>query len=148
MRNINRVMLTGNLTRDPELRTASGGMAICKLGLAVNESYKSGDEWKERANFFDITVFGRQAESCAQYLRKGRAIAVDGRLRFEQWEKDGQKRSRVVVVADTVQFLSDGRGSGSGDSDGYRMEGSSSASDSGGYRMESSVGATDDDIPF
>lgn len=103
--NINRVVLTGNLTRDPELRSTPSGTSVCNLGLAVNEREKVGDEWRDRANYFDITVWGKQAESAAQYLSKGSPVAVDGRLRHERWEVDGQKRSTVKVVAHLVQFL-------------------------------------------
>jgi len=103
--NINRVILTGNLTREPELRATPSGSSVCDLGLAVNERTKVGGEWTDRVNFFNVVVFGKTAENCAMYLSKGSAIALDGRLRYESWEKDGQKRSTVKVVADTVQFL-------------------------------------------
>lgn len=164
--NINRVVLTGNLTRDPELRTTPGGLNICKLGLAVNERYKDGasGEWKERASFFDVTVFGAQGEACSRYLSKGRPVAVDGKLRLEQWEArdGGGKRSRVVVIADTVQFLSSGdhSGGGGGGGGGYRMGADSSegepANDAGGYHMtddefeaaKTAAADVDDDIPF
>lgn len=148
---VNTVVLIGRLTRDPELRSTPGGLSICKLGLAVNERFKSGGsgEWEERANFFDITVFGAQADSCAKYLGKGRAIAIQGRLRFEQWEKDGQKRSKVGVVANSVQFLSDGKsssesGNSSGSSSGFRM-----ADDEQFAAAASAARAdVDEDIPF
>jgi single-strand DNA-binding protein len=98
------------LTRDPELREA-GSTSVCEMGLAVNERYKGRDgEWTERANFFDIVVWGAQGESCAKYLEKGRQVAVQGRLRHETWEtSEGQKRSKVRVVADRVQFLGGGQ---------------------------------------
>jgi single-strand DNA-binding protein len=103
---INRVMLVGNLTADPEMRHTQGGLAICALRLAVNGREKDGEEWKDRADFFDITVFGRQAEACDQYLSKGKPVAIDGRLRQERWQTDGgDNRSRVKVIADHVQFL-------------------------------------------
>lgn len=128
MQDVNRVLLIGRLTRDPELKATKGGLSIAELGLAVNERRKVGDEWTEEASFFDVTVFGKQAESVAQFLAKGRQVAVDGKLRQNRWEtEDGQKRSRVVVIADTVQFL----GSKS-DGDSYEPTGF------GG----------DDDIPF
>ena len=122
--NINVVVLTGNLTRDPELRSLPSGTSVCEMGLAVNEQYKDGasGEWLERANFFDVTVWGAQGENCAKYLAKGRPVAVHGRLRFESWEKDGQKRSKVKVVADRVQFLG-GRDDGGGRSE-YQAPGS------------------------
>lgn len=105
---INTVTLIGRLTRDPELRTLPSGMSLCQLGLAVNENYKdsSTGEWTERVNFFDITVWGNQGESCANYLSKGRQVCVEGRLRWESWEnQEGQKRSKVAIVANRVQFL-------------------------------------------
>jgi single-strand DNA-binding protein len=115
MASVNRVVLLGNLTRDPELRHTQGGTAICELRLAVNDREKGSDgEWRDRAGYYDIIVWGKQAENCAQYLTKGRAIALDGKLRFEEWEKDGQRRSRVKIVADNVQFISDRRGQDDG----------------------------------
>lgn len=101
---INKVVIVGNLTRDPETRQA-GEYSITTLGVAVNERVKQNGEYVERANFFDIDVWGKMGESCAQYLAKGRQVAVEGRLRWESWDKDGQKRSKVKIVADNVQFL-------------------------------------------
>ena len=112
---INRVILVGNLTRDPELRALPSGTSVCQLGIAVNDRVKDRDtgEWTDYANFFDVSVFGRQAESCAQYLSRGRQVAIDGRLRWRQWEtQDGQKRSKVEVVADSVQFIGPREGGG------------------------------------
>jgi single-strand DNA-binding protein len=105
---INRVVLTGNLTRDPELRQA-GSTEVCQLGVAVNGREKRDGEWVEVPNFFDVTVWGAQGNNCAKFLSKGSPVAVDGRLRWRSWEKDGQKRSAIDVVADSVQFLSQGR---------------------------------------
>src|SRR5437764_8778833 len=112
--NINRVVLVGNLTRDPELRTIPSGKSVCKLRIAVNERAKDSatGQWGDRANYFDVTVWGAQGESCAQYLAKGRPIAVDGRLQWREWEaQDGTKRQAVEVIAESVQFLG-GRGEG------------------------------------
>ncbi len=111
MANINRVVLVGNLTRDPEVRTTQGGLSICSLRLAVNNRRKNGQtgEWVEEPNYFDITVFGAQAESCARFLAKGRAVAVDGRLEWREWTTGDQRREAVEVVAETIQFLGDGR---------------------------------------
>ena len=114
MANINRVILTGNLTSDPELSTLPSGTSVCKLRLAVNRRYKdqASGEWVEKPNYFDIKVWGAQGENCANYLSKGRAVAVDGRLEWREWEaQDGSKRQAVEVVADVVQFLGsrDGR---------------------------------------
>lgn len=106
MASFNKVLLMGNLTRDPELRFTSNGSALTKFGLAVNRKYKAGEEWKEEVCFVDITVWGKQAENCAEYLSKGRPVFVEGRLQFSSWETDdGQKRNKLEVVAITVQFL-------------------------------------------
>ena len=95
----------GNLTRDPELRYTPNGAAVTSFGLAVNRKFKQGDEWKEDVCFVDITVWGKQGENCAEYLSKGRPAFVEGRLQYSTWESDGQKKSKLEVVANTVQFL-------------------------------------------
>ena len=106
MASLNKVLLMGNLTRDPELRFTAGGSALTKFGLAVNRKYKQGEEWKEDVCFVDITVWGKQAETCAEYLSKGKSVFIDGRLNFSSWEsKEGQKRNKLDVVANSVQFL-------------------------------------------
>src|SRR5205823_6718213 len=108
MANINRVVLVGNLTKDPELRHTPSGTAVCSLRLAVNSRQKdpSSGEWTEKPNFFDITVWDRQGENCAQYLSKGRPVAVDGRLDWREWEaQGGPKRQAGQSIATTVQFL-------------------------------------------
>ncbi len=110
---LNRVTLVGRLTRDPELRHSGGGDAICSLRLAVNARSRGQDgEWGDKANFFDVTVFGRQAETASTYLAKGRRIGVDGRLSWREWQaQDGTKRQSVEVIANDVFFL-DSRGEG------------------------------------
>ena len=117
MASINRVVLVGNLTRDPEQRTLPSGSNVTELGIAVNHRYKNRqtDQWVEEPNYFNIVVFGAQGDACNQYLSKGRPVAVDGRLRFSSWDdkNGGGKRSKVDVVADTVQFLGS-RGDDSG----------------------------------
>lgn len=108
MASFNKVILVGNLTRDPELRYTPKGMAIAKIGLAVNRKWKSETgELKEEVTFVDVDTFGRTAENVGQYMRKGRPILIEGRLRLDQWDdkQTGQKRSRLGVVAETVQFL-------------------------------------------
>ncbi|MEE8259683.1 MAG: single-stranded DNA-binding protein [Nitrospinaceae bacterium] len=113
MASFNKVLLMGNLTRDPELRFTSNGSALTKFGLAVNRKYKAGEEWKEEVCFVDITVWGKQAENCAEYLSKGRPVFIEGRLQFSSWETDdGQKRNKLEVVANTVQFLGQAGGGG------------------------------------
>jgi single-strand DNA-binding protein len=107
--NINRVLLTANLTRDPDLRTLASGSSVCNLRVAVNSRMKRDGEWTEKPNYFDVSVFGAQAESCKRFLVKGRMVAIDGRLDWREWEQDGAKRQSVSIIADTVQFLSDGQ---------------------------------------
>lgn len=152
--NINRVILTGNLTRDPELRSLPSGMSVCSLRIASNTRRKNGSsgEWEDKPNFFDVTVWGAQGENCSRFLSKGRPVAIDGRLEWREWTaQDGAKRQSVEVVADVVQFL------------GGREEGSGGGGGGGGFTPRSDVpvdegdfqpagagaGSQDnDDIPF
>src|ERR1700756_3628350 len=115
MASYNKVILIGNLTRDPELRYTPKGMAIAKLGLAVNRTWRSeAGEQKEEVTFIDVDSFGRQAETLAQYLKKGSPLMVEGRLKLDQWDdkQTGQKRSRLGVVLEGFQFLGGGRAGG------------------------------------
>jgi single-strand DNA-binding protein len=147
--NINRVILTGNLTRDPELRSTSGGTSVCSLRLAVNSRRKdSSGEWTDKPNYFDITVWGAQGENCAQYLSKGRPVAVDGRLEWREWEaKDGSgKRQSVEVIADSVQFLGS-RDGGGGNGTGFAAT-SDVPADTSDFEGAGVGGGSDDDIPF
>ncbi len=114
--NINRVVLVGNLTRDPELRHTPSGTAVCKLRIAVNTRQKDGatGEWGDKPNYFDVTVWGSQGENCAQYLAKGRPVGIDGRLDWREWEQDGMKRQAVEIIADNVQFIGSREGGGEG----------------------------------
>ena len=105
MASFNKVMLIGNLTRDPELTDTASGTAMCRFGLAVNRKYKQGDEWKEDVCFVDITTWGNLADNCSKYIRKGSPVFVEGRLNLGTWEKDGEKRTKLDVVATIVQFL-------------------------------------------
>ncbi len=151
--NINRVILTGNLTRDPELRSTSGGTSVCSLRLAVNSRRKdSSGEWIDKPNYFDITVWGAQGENCANYLSKGRPVDLDGRLEWREWEaKDGSKRQNVEVIADSVQFLGsrDGGGSGGGDGNGNGFTATSDVpADTSDFEGAAAGGGNDDDIPF
>ena len=141
--NINRVVLVGNLTRDPELRHTPSGTPVCSLRLAVNTRRKDeSGQWTDKPNYFDITVWGQQGENCAQYLSKGRPVAVDGRLEWREWEaQDGTKRQAVEVIADTVQFLG-GRGETGGDSPQYVPASATAQADA------DFGAAADDDIPF
>lgn len=102
----NKVIFIGNLTKDPELKYTSQGTAVCNFRIAVNSKIKSGGEMKDEVLFISVVVFGKQAESAGQYLAKGRQVLVEGRLQERSWEKEGQKHSRMEVVANSVRFLS------------------------------------------
>jgi single-strand DNA-binding protein len=145
--NINRVILVGNLTRDPELRHTGGGTAVCSLRVAVNGSRRDeSGQWVDKPNYFTVNVFGNQAESCAQYLSKGRPVAIDGRLDWREWQaQDGAKRESVEVVADRVQFLGgrDGGDLGGGGGGGNQFVPAGAGSENADFPT-----ATDDDIPF
>jgi single-strand DNA-binding protein len=142
--NINRVVLIGNLTRDPELRHTPSGTSVCSLRLAVNTRRKDQTgQWTEKPNYFDVTVWGQQGENCAQYLSKGRPVGVDGRLEWREWDaQDGQKRQAVEIIADSVQFLG-GRGDGEG-GQFIPQGGGQSTSQGADFPPQ----PTDDDIPF
>lgn len=106
MASFNKVILIGNLTRDPELRVTANGNSICKLGLAVNRVYSTKDgERREETTFIDIDAFGKPAEIISKYMRKGRSLMVEGRLKLDQWESEGQKRSKLSVILENFQFL-------------------------------------------
>ncbi len=123
MTSFNKVILLGNLTRDPEVRYTPNGIAVASFALAINRKYKQGDETKEEVSYIDIVVFGKQAESCGQYINKGDAVLVDGRLQQRRWDdkESGQKRSKVEVVAQSVNFMpkrsSGGHGGGQSQSE-------------------------------
>ena len=142
MANINRVVLVGNLTKDPELRHTPSGTAVCQLRIAVNSRRRDeAGQWVDKPNYFSVSVFGNQAESCAQYLSKGRPVAIDGRLEWREWQQqDGTKREAVEVVADSVQFLGS-RGDGEGGGNQFVPAGA--AQESADFPA-----AADDDIPF
>jgi single-strand DNA-binding protein len=149
MANLNKVLLMGNLTRDPELRYIQSGTAVLDLGLAVNRRVKQGDgSWGEEATFVDVTVWGKTAENCAEYLSKGRPVFIEGRLQLDQWEdkKTGDKRSKLKVVGENVQFLGSrgGEGGGGGGGGTARSRPSPPPDRSQADDMELS----DDDIPF
>lgn len=104
----NRVILAGNLTRDPEIRYLPSGLPVVNFSIAVNSRYRQNNELKEEVSFFDIVVFGKTGENCAEYLSKGRSVLVEGRLRQRRWESEGTRRSKIEVVAGIVQFLGGG----------------------------------------
>lgn len=167
--NINRVTITGNLTRDPELRQTPNGTPVCTLGVAVNGRRKDeSGQWVDKPNYFNVVVWGAQGQNCANYLSKGRPVAVDGRLDWRSWEaKDGSgKRSTIEIVADTVQFLGSRDGSGPGGGAAFNNGGQGQAqggqgqgggqgfapasdvpTDTGDFTSSGGSGQ-DDDIPF
>ncbi|HXQ85461.1 MAG: single-stranded DNA-binding protein [Gaiella sp.] len=141
---VNRVVVVGNLTRDPELRHTPSGTPVCSLRIAVNTRRKDASgQWADKANYFSVSVFGQQAENCAQYLAKGRPVAIDGRLEWREWEQDGNKREAVEIVADSVQFLGS-RGDGDGGGGGGYIPADAPATPAGDFPSS----PTDDDIPF
>lgn len=142
MANLNKVLLMGNLTRDPELRYTSGGQPVCNFSIAINRVWndKQSGEKKEEATFLRVTVWGKQGEHCAQYLSKGRPVFVEGRLSSRSWEtEDGQKRSAVDVVADNVQFLGAKGGAPGGGGD---------KPEKADAEAPDAAPAAEDDIPF
>jgi single-strand DNA-binding protein len=146
---INRVVLTGNLTRDPELRATAGGTSVCSLRVACNTRRKDGQsgEWVDKPNYFDVTVWGAQGENCAQYLAKGRPVAIDGRLEWREWhDQQGNKRQAVDIVADSVQFLGGRNDDGPASRGGQRPTAGSDVPDF--QPAAPSGGHADDDIPF
>jgi single-strand DNA-binding protein len=153
--NINRVIITGNLTKDPEMGSIpSSGTAVCTLRVACNGRRKNNEtgSWEDAPNYFDVTVFGAQADNCARYLHKGRPVAVDGRLRWREWtSQEGQKRQAVDIIAESVQFLGgrEDAGNGNGFSSSVRAAESDVPIDTGDFEPAPVAGgASDDDIPF
>lgn len=139
--NINRVIMTGNLTKDPELRETPGGTPVCTLRIASNTRRKNTQtgEWEDKPNYFDVKVWGVQGANCAQYLAKGRQVAIDGRLEWREWTaQDGSKRQAVEIIADSVQFIGAPGGNASQEVVEQELE-----------PVPVGVGAEDDpDIPF
>lgn len=156
-RSFNQVILMGNLTRDPELRQTPNGQNVCSFSLALNRSYKGGDgEWKEATDYIDIVAWGPLGERVAQYLTKGRPALVNGRIQSRSWEKDGQKRSKVEVVAQDVTFLGGPGGGGDNSGGDYDQTSVSEKSASSKKAKKDDVVIEDlgdepinlDDIPF
>ncbi|MEO0532145.1 MAG: single-stranded DNA-binding protein [Planctomycetota bacterium] len=156
MASYNRVVLVGNLTRDPELRYIPSGTAVSEIGLAVNDRVKKGDQWVDETTFVDVTLWARTAEVANQYLNKGSSVLIEGRLKLDQWEKDGQKRSKLRVVADKMQMLG-GRGEGGGGGGGRPARAGAPARQdsyddygppSDSYSQSAPAAPPEDDIPF
>jgi single-strand DNA-binding protein len=150
--NINRVIITGNLTRDPELRSTGSGTSVCGLRVAVNTRRKdnASGEWVDKPNYFDVTVWGAQGENCARFLAKGRPVAVDGRLEWREWQdKDGNKRQSIDIIADSVQFLGSREEGGAGNGFQSRSDVPVDEADFQPAATPSGGGqAGEDDIPF
>lgn len=158
--NFNKVILMGNLTRDPEMRVLPSNMPVASFGLAVNDRFKNKqtDQWEERPNFIDCEAFGRTAENIGKFFSKGKPIFIEGKLRLDQWEdrQSGQKRSKLKVVVDTFQFVGGREGGGGGGGGGYQQGGGNQSGAQGGG-WDASPAATggghhepvdEDDIPF
>ena len=161
--NVNVVVITGNLTQDPELRSTGGGTSVCEMRVAVNSRRKDqSGQWVDKPNYFDVVVFGAQGENCANYLSRGRPLAVEGRLDWREWEaKDGGKRQAVQIIANTIQFLGsrDGGGAPNGNGGGqqqqpqqqqpYSPQASDVPADESDFGpVSTGGGGQEDDIPF
>ena len=157
---INRVNISGNLTRDPELRATASGTQVLSFGVAVNDRRRNPQtgDWEDYPNFVDCTMFGTRAEAVSRYLQKGSKVAIEGKLRYSSWERDGQRRSKLEVIVDEIEFMSRGQNQG-----GYGQESSGSyggSSYGGGYsapaphpapapaQVPPAVDVYDEDIPF
>ncbi len=151
MASFNRVILVGNLTRDVELRYIPSGTAVTDIGLAVNDRVKRNDEWVDETTFVDITLWGRTAEIASEYLSKGAPVLIEGRLKLDQWEQDGQKRSKLKVIGERMQML----GAPSGrraDGAGATSQSASNTGNTSGAAQAANANATvappDDEVPF
>ncbi len=145
---INRVVISGNLTRDPELRTTASGMPIMSLGVAVNDRRKNNQtgEWEDYANFIDCTMFGTRAQNIQRFLSKGTKVTIEGKLRWSQWERDGQKRSKIEVIVDDIDFGGN-RNGGGGDSSSFSNDVAAYSAPSTPV-VDTSSSVYDEDIPF
>ena len=149
---INRVVISGNLTRDPDLRQTSSGMAVLGFGVAVNDRRKNPQtgEWEDYPNFVDCTMFGSRAQSISGFLHKGNKVAIEGKLRWSQWERDGQKRSKLEVIVDEIEFMTPRGDNGGYNNGGYSNGGYSQPAAAPTPAPQPAVDASvyDEDIPF
>jgi single-strand DNA-binding protein len=150
--NVNVVVITGNLTKDPELRSTGGGTPVCEMRVAVNSRRKDqSGQWVDKPNFFDVVVFGAQGENCANYLSRGRPVAVEGRLDWREWEakEGGGKRQAVQIIANSVQFLGsrDGGGAPNGGGGGQGQGQGNQSYGNQGNQGNQSYGAPASDVP-
>lgn len=154
---INRVVISGNLTRDPELRSTQSGTPVLSMGVAVNDRRRNPQtgEWEDYPNFIDCTMFGARAQSLSNYLSKGTKVAIEGKLRWSQWERDGQKRSKIEVIIDELEFMSS-RNAGGAQSNDYGASSyhaapannAASAYSAPAPVIDASSSVYDEDIPF
>ena len=154
---INRVVISGNLTRDPELRSTSGGTHVLSFGVAVNDRRRNQQtgEWEDYPNFIDCTMFGARAEALSRYLSKGSKVAIEGKLRWSQWERDGQKRSKIEVIVDELEFMSSRNDNGGSRAYGAAQPSGQYAPAAQSYApatstpvVDASSSVYDEDIPF
>jgi single-strand DNA-binding protein len=136
MADLNHVVLVGRLTRDAELKSIASGQSVCKFSIAVNRRRKNGDQWEDEVNYFDVVVWGRQGESLHHFLEKGKQVGVDGELKQDRWQQDGQNRSKVEIVANYVQLLG-GKSNSSGTNSGGAYSGEANAGAPAGYHSNS-----------
>ena len=149
MADLNHVALIGRLTRDAELKYTAGGQAVCKFSIAVNRRKKVGDNWEDEANFFDIVLWGKQGESLQSYLVKGKMVGIDGELRQDRWQQDGQNRSKVEIIANYIQLLGGGgQSSGERQNNNHASGGGSQENSYSQPRDNGSHTGFTDDIPF
>ncbi len=144
---INRVIVSGNLTRDPDLRSTASGLPVLGFGVAVNDRRRNQQtgEWEDYPNFIDCTMFGARAESLSRYLTKGTKVTIEGKLRWSQWERDGQKRSKIEIIVDELEFMSARNGQAAG-APAAPMAAPAVTSAPAAPMVDASV--YDDDIPF
>ncbi len=149
---INRVMISGNLTRDPELRATAGGTQVMSFGVAVNDRRRNQQtgEWEDYPNFVDCTMFGTRAEAVSRFLKKGQKVAIEGKLRYSSWERDGQRRSKLEVIVDEIEFMSSRQQSDGGYNQGGYNQASHAPRVSAPAPVQAppAVDVYDEDIPF
>lgn len=149
---INRVVISGNLTRDPELRTTASGMPIMSMGVAVNDRRKNSQtgEWEDYANFIDCTMFGTRAQNIQRFLSKGTKVTIEGKLRWSQWERDGQKRSKIEVIVDDIDFGGNRNSDNGGNGGGYSNDVAAYSAPATPTTpvVDASSSVYDEDIPF
>ena len=146
MASFNRLILVGNLTQDVELRYTPAGTAVTDISMAVNERVKKNDQWTDEVNFFDVTLWGRTAEVASEYLSKGSSLLIEGRLKHDRWEQDGQKRSKVKIIGERMQMLGSRNSGGSGSaphSQATQQQTSSSVAES-----QTPAAPPEDEVPF